>query len=96
MDRGKRRSLLYRKLVQRKRILQARGLQGGTIYEKHRRKINRSLGYIATGNVSHFASVKRSIKTRLRDHYGAVYKPSKHVHTQLDHQHDQLIDQFDD
>ena len=66
------------KLLRRKRMMQNHGQQGGLVYEKHRRKIDRSLGYMRDGNVTHFVSVGFSKKTRDRDRYGPAVVWSPH------------------
>ena len=40
------------------------GKQGGLIYERHRQRIDQSLGYMRDGNVSHYVSVGFRPKTR--------------------------------
>ena len=57
--------LTKRKLKQRERLMKAFGLQQGTLYERHRKKISRSLGYMRDGNVRHFVSVRPSRKTSI-------------------------------
>ena len=63
--RGKlaRAELTKRKLKQRERLMRDFGLQQGTLYEKHRKKILKSLGYVRDGNVRHFIAVRQSLKT---------------------------------
>ena len=74
-DRGERRRRSQRKLLQREKMMRFFGQQGGLLYEKHRRKIDRSPGYMRDGNVSHYISVGFSQKTRDRDRYGpAVHR----------------------
>ena len=51
-------------------MMQAHGQQGGHLYEKHRRKIDSSLGYMRDGNVSHYVAVGFRPKTKDRDRYG--------------------------
>ena len=68
--RGERRRRSRKKLLQREEMMRFFGQQGGLVYEKHRRKIDRSPGYMRDGNVSHFVSVGFSQKTRDRDRYG--------------------------
>lgn len=57
--------LTKRKLNQRKRLIEAYGLQQGTLYEKHREKISKSLGYMRDGNVRHFVAVRPRRKTSI-------------------------------
>lgn len=59
------------KLKQRKRLTSTLGMQGGTLYAKHRDKISSSLGYMRDGNVSHYVSVgytKKYDRNKLRKH----------------------------
>lgn len=76
MDRGVRRKRTQRKVMKRKALIQMLGLQAGSVYEKHRKKVCISPGYMATGNVSHYVAVRPSRKTRRRNRYGHVYNPS--------------------
>ena len=66
------------KLLQRAEMMRSFGKQGGTIYEKHRQKIDRYLGYMRDGNVSHFVSVGFSKKTRDRNRYGPSVIRTRH------------------
>lgn len=59
------------KLKQRKRLMDNLGMQGGTLYAKHRDKVTSSLGYMRDGNVSHYVSVgytKKYNRNKLRKH----------------------------
>lgn len=76
MDRGVRRKRTQRKVMKRKALIQMLGLQVGSVYEKHRKKVCISPGHMATGNVSHYVAVRPSRKTRKRNRYGHVYDPS--------------------
>lgn len=62
----------------RSEMMLAHGQQGGLLYEKHRRKIDRSLGYMRDGNVSHYVSVGFRPKTKDRDRYGPARRLSRH------------------
>ncbi len=66
-DRGERRRRSRRKILQREEMMRFFGQQSGLVYEKHRRKIDRSPGYMRDGNVSHYVSVGFSRKTRDKD-----------------------------
>lgn len=69
MNMAERRARRYKKIKQRERILNASGLAGGVLYEKHREKIKHSRGYIAKhGTLLHYAqgTNRRSQKTRDR------------------------------
>lgn len=76
MDRGLRRQRTQRKVMKRKALTRMLGLQGGSVYEKHRKKVCASPGYMASGNVSHFVAVKPTHKTRKPNRYGHVFEPS--------------------
>ena len=52
--------------------MKAHGQQGGTVYERHRNKIDRSPGYMRDGNVTHYVAVGFREKTRDRNRYGKV------------------------
>lgn len=67
-----RREKTERKLKQRERMLKTYGLRGGTLYKRHREKIENSLGYMRDGNVTHFVQVGFGKKTRDRNRYGKV------------------------
>ena len=41
----------------RSQMMRDYGKQGGLIYERHRQKIDQSLGYMRDGSVSHYVSV---------------------------------------
>ena len=55
--RAQRRKNTYKKLKKREKMLETFGKRDGTLYEKHREKIDESLGYMRDGNVSHYANV---------------------------------------
>ena len=76
MNRSERRARTYRKILHRKNLMKKMGLQGGTIYERHREKIKSSAGYMRSGNVSHYVAVRPTRKTRKRGCYGKVFTPS--------------------
>jgi hypothetical protein len=59
-------------------MMRCHGQMSGLIYEKHIRKINRSLGYMRCGNVSHFVRVGFGNKTRDRNRYGAEIIWTRH------------------
>jgi len=82
--RNKRRRTTQLKVLQRKRLMSDLGLQGGCIYDRHREKIQRSCGYMRTGNVSHFVSTHPRRKTKSRDRYGTVYMPPKRDVVRID------------
>lgn len=90
MHRSDRRYRARQKIKQRKRIIDSFGLQGGLVYERHRRKITQSLGYMRKGNVSHYAAVRPPRKTRSRNRYGHVVTHSRHDRVSIDRMDDQL------
>ena len=90
MSRDERRQRTTLKLRKRQRLMAMLGLQGGCVYEKHREKIGKSIGYMRTGNVSHFVSTKPRKKTRSRDRYGRVFTPPARNAARLDSMNAQL------
>ena len=64
--------------------MQAHGQQGGLLYEKHRKKIDRSAGYMRDGSVTHYVAVGFRPKTRDHRRYGAVRILSKRDKTRAD------------
>lgn len=81
MNRSERRYRTECKILHRANIMKWLGLQGGTLYEKHRKKIKNSLGYMRDGNVSHYVQCGFSKKTKnssKRRTYGSSYNYSKH------------------
>ena len=84
MDRGVRRDKTAKKLHRRLKLMLQKGLQGGSVYKRHREKILFSAGYMRTGNVTHYVRSGRHKKTRSRDRYGSVYDPSRRDAVQLD------------
>ena len=71
-NRADRRRLTRAKIERRRKLMKAYGQQGGTVYEKHRDKIDRSAGYLRDGNVTHYVAVGFRQKTRDRNRYGKV------------------------
>ena len=63
------------KQAQRQRLMDALGMQAGTIYARHRQKIQLSTGYMRDGNVSHFVAIKPRKRTRDRNRIGPAYLP---------------------
>lgn len=78
-DRGlaRRRGAAARKMRRRREMMRVHGQQGGLLYEKHRRKIDRSLGYMRDGNVSHYVAVGFRPKTKDRNRYGPARRLSR-------------------
>ena len=78
MNIGERRYRAHRKMMRRKRLMDEFGQRGGTVYEKHIEKVNKSLGYMKDhGNITHYVNVGFGEKTRDRNRYGKV-KRLKH------------------
>lgn len=75
---ARRREAAARKMRRRSEMMRAHGQQGGLLYEKHRRKIDRSLGYMRDGNVSHYVSVGFRPKTKDRNRCGPTRRLSRH------------------
>ena len=75
MNRGERRRRTCVKLMERERMMHFLGLQAGSVYRKHRKKVRRSLGYMKSGNVSHFVSTTPRRYTRRRGRYAPGFTP---------------------
>ena len=75
---ARRREAAAQKMRRRRELMRAHWQQGGLIYEKHRRKIDRSLGYMRDGNVSNYVAVGFRPKTKDRDRYGPAKRLSRH------------------
>lgn len=82
--RSQRRWKTLLKLKQRETLMAMLGLQGGTIYQKHRDKVMKTPGYMRDGNVSHYVCVKPRRCTQKRKRHGMPYTPSRHDAVQLD------------
>ena len=81
--RAQRRWKTHLKLKQREKLMAMLGLQGGTIYQKHRDKVMRTSGYMRDGNVSHYVCVKPRWYTQKRNRHGKPHTPSRHDAVQL-------------
>lgn len=89
--RAERRNLTKRKLKQREKMKKDLGVQGGSLYEKHVEKVDKSLGYMRDGNVSHYVSCGFGVKTKNKNNeYGARHNYSPHDVRQLDKGADSL------
>lgn len=75
---ARRREEAARKMRRRSEMMRDHGKQGGLIYDRHRQKIDRSLGYMRDGNVSHYVSVGYRPKTKDRNRYGPARRLSRH------------------
>ena len=72
ITRAERRKRRFKKIKQREKILKQSGFQGGSLYEKHEKKIrNNGTGYMSKhGNLTHYArgtQWHRGTKTRNRN-----------------------------
>ena len=95
MDSQERYRRRQRKIKRSKRIIQAAGLQGGTIYERHRRKIEQNDGYLAKhGTLLHYArgTKKPSQKTRDRSSFQGTNNWSKKDTVQLQKMQNDLLE----
>lgn len=63
MTRAERREVKNKKVAKRLRLMGNLGMQAGTLYARHRDKVQHSGGYMSKGNVSHYVAV------RPRKHY---------------------------
>ena len=70
--RGNRRLARAKKIARRKRLLEELGTRGGTLYEKHVEKVEKSGGYMAKhGTYGHYGQLSHyGEKTRDNDRYG--------------------------
>lgn len=70
--RGNRRLARAKKIERRKRLLEELGTKGGTLYEKHVEKVEKSGGYMAKhGTYGHYGQLSHyGEKTRDNDRYG--------------------------
>ena len=67
-----------RKMRKRSEMMRAHGQQCGLFDEKHRQKIDQSLGYMRDGNVTHYVSVGFRPKTKDRNRYGPARRLFRH------------------
>lgn len=68
---GKNRAVAARIVSKRRRLAEELGLQQGTLYAKHRAKLDVSFGYMRTGNVRHYVSVhprKHYVRDRRKEY----------------------------
>lgn len=68
--RAERRKATAHKVNQREALMHSLGKKAGSLHNKQRQKIDRSLGYMRSGNVSHYAETKPTQKTNNRKGYG--------------------------
>lgn len=76
--RAERRKATARKVNQREALMHSLGKKAGSLYNKRRQKIDRSAGYMRSGNVSRYAETKPTQKTNNRKGYGKVKNLSPH------------------
>lgn len=76
--RAERRKATARKVNQREALMHSLGKKAGSLYNKRRQKIDRSTGYMRSGNVSRYAETKPTQKTNNRKGYGKVKNLSPH------------------
>ena len=68
-----RRKNTFKKQKKREKMLKIFGERGGTLYEKHREKIEKSTGFMRDGNVSHFVNVGlKKKKTKNTARHGTI------------------------
>lgn len=75
---ARRRETATRKMRKRSKMMRDHGKQSGLFYERHRQKIDQSLGYMRDGNVTHYVSVGYRPKTKDRNRYGPARRLSRH------------------
>ena len=76
--RAERRKATARKVNQREALMHSLGKKAGSLYNKRRQKIDRSAGYMRSGNVSRYVETKPTQKTNNRKVYGKVKNLSPH------------------
>ena len=96
MNRGKRRDNTDKRVKKREKLIDAFGLHGGAIYERHCKKIEKSRGYIRDGNVTHFVKCGFNEKTRDRNRYGKVLMLSHRDKQKIDECNQQVAEMIQD
>ena len=92
-DRGNRRYIKNKKIIKRIKMLKELGEQGGTLFEKHLKKVHKSGGYMSKhGNYTHYGK---------KSHYGPKtnsndYGPAKRWSPKDKKQIDSINEQLDD
>lgn len=91
-DRQERRQLRNKKIQKRKKVIKDGGYQGGTLYEKHTKKIEENgPGYMSkSGTLLHYAkgTNKRSQKVRDRKSYNGTNNWSHNDMLKIDSMND--------
>ena len=95
-NRAERRFMTRVKQHRREELMRRHGQQSGLLYEKHRKKINASTGYMRDGNLSHYAAVGFHQKTRDHNRYGAVLMPCKRDKAKREEQRQQVAEYITD
>ena len=75
--RAERRKATARKVNQREALMHSLGKKAGSFHKRHQ-KIDRSAGYMRSGNVSRYVETKPTQKTNNRKGYGKVKNLSPH------------------
>lgn len=58
-----------RKIIKKAENLERNlGLNGGSLFEKHRNKIKKSKGYYKKGSISHYVCTKPQIREKAKEH----------------------------
>ena len=91
-NRAERRFMTRVKQHRREEMMRCHGQQSGLLYEKHRKKIDASTGYMRDGNLSHYVAVGFHQKTRDRNRYGAVLKLCKRDEAKREEHQQQMED----
>ena len=89
VTRAERRKRKFSKLIKRGNLIKNLGEAGGSFYRKHVAKVRRSLGYMDSSNVSHYAATKPQQHTQSHDNRGAKFNPPKRDVVKLDSLRDQ-------
>ena len=76
--RAERRKATVHKVNQREALMRSLGKKAGSLYSKRHQKIDRSAGYMRSGNVSRYAETKPTRKTNNRNGYGKSRDLSRH------------------
>lgn len=97
MTKSERRYRRHKKIQARQRVVEQSGLRGGTLYERHRQKIQRNKGYFSKhGSLLHFANGTKppSQKTRNRDSYAGTNNWKKKDMAALESMKDDMKEYF--
>lgn len=89
VTRAERRKRKYSKLAKRGNLLKNLGEAGGGLFNRHVAKVKRSLGYMESGNVSHYVGTKPQQHTQSHENSGSKFNPPKRDVVKLDSLRDQ-------